>query len=76
MTSPPAGIDRQAILDPFAQKLLNLMPYKVRKAPVQGGPNAGKALDEHEFDAMLTLYYKKRGWDENGVPPVEIEERF
>lgn len=52
------------------------LPYKVRKAPVQGGPNAGKMLDEQQFDAMLSLYYARRGWDENGVPPVELEATF
>lgn len=52
------------------------LPYKVRKAPVLTGPNAGKFLDEQEFLKMLALYYSKRGWDENGVPPVELEAKF
>jgi aldehyde:ferredoxin oxidoreductase len=52
------------------------LPYKVRKAPILTGPNAGKVLDENEFQALLSLYYKKRGWDENGVPPVELEAAF
>jgi aldehyde:ferredoxin oxidoreductase len=52
------------------------LPYKVRKSPVLTGPNAGRVLDEQEFERMLSLYYRKRGWDENGVPPVELEARF
>ena len=52
------------------------LPYKVRKSPVLTGPNAGKKLDERDFEEMLTLYYKERGWDENGVPPVEMEALF
>jgi len=52
------------------------LPYKVRKSPILTGPNAGKVLDEKEFQSMLSLYYKKRGWDENGVPPAEVEQRF
>ncbi len=52
------------------------LPYKVRKSPVLTGPNAGKVLDEQEFDRMLSLYYAARGWDENGVPPAEVEQRF
>jgi aldehyde:ferredoxin oxidoreductase len=52
------------------------LPYKVRKSPVLTGPNAGKVLDEQEFERMLSLYYRKRGWDENGVPPVELEAQF
>ena len=52
------------------------LPYKVREAPILTGPNAGKKLDEHEFEEMLSLYYKERGWDENGVPPAEMELVF
>jgi len=52
------------------------LPYKVREAPILTGPNAGKKLDEQEFEEMLSLYYKERGWDENGVPPAEMELVF
>lgn len=52
------------------------LPYKVRMAPILTGPNAGKIIDQHEFDEMLSLYYQVRGWDENGVPPVEMEATF
>ncbi|NLV43602.1 MAG: aldehyde ferredoxin oxidoreductase family protein [Candidatus Hydrogenedentes bacterium] len=52
------------------------LPYKVREAPILTGPNAGKKLDAQEFDKMLSLYYEVRGWDENGVPPAEMEALF
>jgi len=52
------------------------MPYKVHSCPVQTGPNAGKTIDKDEFNELLALYYAKRGWDENGVPPRELEEAF
>ncbi len=52
------------------------LPYKVRKAPILTGPNAGKTLDQESFEKMLTAYYKTRGWDENGVPPEELEATF
>ena len=52
------------------------LPYKVSSVPILSGPNAGKTLDEHAFEEMLTAYYKERGWDENGVPPVELEATF
>lgn len=52
------------------------LPYKVREAPILTGPNAGKKLNEQEFEEMLSLYYKERGWDENGAPPVEMEALF
>jgi aldehyde:ferredoxin oxidoreductase len=37
---------------------------------------AGKVVDPEEFEQLLTLYYQKRGWDDNGVPPPEIEQSF
>ena len=52
------------------------LPYKVREAPILTGPNAGKKLDAKEFDEMLSLYYSVRGWDENGIPPEEVEASF
>ncbi len=52
------------------------LPWKVREAPILTGPNAGKKIDAHEFEEMLSLYYKTRGWDEDGAPPVEMEALF
>ena len=52
------------------------MPYKVRACPVQTGPSAGKVVDPADFEALLDLYYQKRGWDADGVPPAEREEAF
>ncbi|HOV74702.1 MAG TPA: aldehyde ferredoxin oxidoreductase family protein [Candidatus Hydrogenedentes bacterium] len=59
-----------------ATRKADSLPFKVTKAPVLTGPNAGKTLDEHEFEKMLSLYYEKRGWDKDGVPPVELEATF
>jgi aldehyde:ferredoxin oxidoreductase len=59
-----------------ATRKADSLPYKVRKEPVLTGPNAGKTLDEQEFEKMLSLYYQKRGWDKDGAPPVEIEAAF
>ena len=52
------------------------LPYKVRACPVQTGPHAGKVIDPAEFEALLDLYYKKRGWDADGLPPRELEKTF
>ena len=52
------------------------MPYKVYACPIQTGPTAGKVIDQEEFQKLLSLYYKKRGWDENGRPPAERERCF
>jgi len=50
------------------------LPYKVHACPVQTGPSAGKVVDREEFEQLLSLYYKTRGWDENGVPSQEVAQ--
>ena len=52
------------------------LPYKVYTSPIQTGPTAGKVIDLKDFERLLDLYYKKRGWDESGLPPRELEKRF
>ncbi|MGA1824933.1 MAG: aldehyde ferredoxin oxidoreductase family protein [bacterium] len=52
------------------------MPYKVHSCPIQTGATAGKVINEEHFNSLLDLYYKKRGWDENGIPSPEIEKSF
>jgi aldehyde:ferredoxin oxidoreductase len=52
------------------------LPYKVRTNPPLTGPNAGKVINQDEFQRLLSLYYQKRGWDENGVPPASLAESF
>lgn len=52
------------------------LPYKVHSAPPLTGPNAGKVIDREEFEELLSLYYQKRGWDENGLPPATVARRF
>jgi aldehyde:ferredoxin oxidoreductase len=52
------------------------LPYKVHSMPALSGPNAGKTLDRQAFERVLSLYYRRRGWDENGVPPAALEEKF
>ena len=51
------------------------LPYKVHACPVLTGPNAGKVIDREEFQESLSLYYRKRGWDEDGLPPPGVEEK-
>jgi len=50
------------------------MPYKVHACPVQAGPTAGKVIARDVFERLLDLYYKKRGWDDNGIPSAEVEQ--
>ena len=44
------------------------LPYKMWANPPLTGPNAGKVINREHFQQLLSGYYKKRGWDENGVP--------
>jgi aldehyde:ferredoxin oxidoreductase len=52
------------------------LPYKVFANPPLTGPNAGKVVDKEHFQKLLSLYYQKRGWDEDGIPPVGTERKF
>jgi aldehyde:ferredoxin oxidoreductase len=52
------------------------LPHKVHACPVRSGATAGKVIDKQEFEELLTLYYRTRGWDENGIPPAGTEQRF
>jgi len=52
------------------------LPGKVWAAPPLTGPNAGKVIDREYFQKLLSRYYQKRGWDENGIPPAGIEKEF
>ena len=44
--------------------------------PIRSGPTAGKVIDRQHFERLLDLYYEKRGWDANGLPPVGAEAAF
>ncbi len=52
------------------------IPYKVWANPPLSGPNAGRIIDRDHFNKLLSLYYIKRGWDENGIPQVKVENSF
>jgi aldehyde:ferredoxin oxidoreductase len=51
------------------------LPYKVWANPPLTGPNAGKVIGREDFQKLLSLYYQKRGWDENGIPPANVEKK-
>ncbi|HUU62527.1 MAG TPA: aldehyde ferredoxin oxidoreductase family protein [Dehalococcoidia bacterium] len=52
------------------------LPHKVWANPPLTGPNAGRVIDRDDFQRLLSLYYKKRGWDEEGKPPARLEKKF
>jgi aldehyde:ferredoxin oxidoreductase len=52
------------------------LPYKVWANPVLSGPTAGRVINQEDFNRLLSLYYSKRGWSEDGFPPAEVEKKF
>jgi len=46
------------------------LPPALRE-PLDGGPNAGEAVDDVQFQAMLDAYYRQRGWGQDGRPAHE-----
>jgi len=47
---------------------MEIPPMRWFKEPLTEGPLKGAMLDLVKFDGMLKKYYKKRGWDERGIP--------
>jgi len=43
-------------------------PARWFKHPLPKGPLKGARLDEGKYDALLQIYYDKRGWDRRGIP--------
>jgi aldehyde:ferredoxin oxidoreductase len=39
--------------------------------PTKEGPIAGRTLDADELAEAIQVYFKKMGWDENGIPSAE-----
>ncbi len=42
-------------------------PERVFTLAMTEGPHAGKILKREEYDAILDIYYKKRGWAKDGL---------
>jgi aldehyde:ferredoxin oxidoreductase len=51
-------------------------PPRCFDTPIRTGPQAGKVADRVHYAEMLRLYYKKRGWDEKGMPPESVKRLF
>ena len=49
-------------------KEMDVPPMRWFKEPLTKGPLKGSMLDLVKYDAMLKKYYRKRGWDERGIP--------
>jgi aldehyde:ferredoxin oxidoreductase len=50
----------------------DLPPRRLLEEPISTGPAKGERLERHRYEAMLSEYYRLRGWDgETGVPTGE-----
>lgn len=47
------------------------IPSRLKNDPLKKGSNEGKVLSADDFETMLQIYYRMRGWDSNGVPTAE-----
>jgi len=47
---------------------LDTPPARWFEEPLTKGPLAGSKLDKDKWNNLLSWYYEKRGWDENGIP--------
>jgi len=50
------------------------LPNRIFELPASTGPSRGEAYDRNEFERLLSVYYRKRGWDEEGnILPSTLE---
>lgn len=47
---------------------MDVPPARWFEEPTTQGPLKGAKLDKTKYDAMLQAYYKRRGWDDRGIP--------
>jgi aldehyde:ferredoxin oxidoreductase len=47
---------------------MDFPPFRWFEEPLSEGPLKGMKLDRAKYDTMLQTYYRKRGWDDRGIP--------
>jgi aldehyde:ferredoxin oxidoreductase len=55
---------------------MDVPPARWFEEPITKGPLKGSKLDRAKYDVMLQTYYKRRGWDEHGVPTKTTLKRL
>ena len=55
---------------------MDVPPARWFEEPLTKGPLKGAKLDRTKFDVMLRMYYRKRGWDERGIPTKTTLKRL
>jgi len=51
---------------------MDSLPARWFNQPIAKGPFKGATLDREKYEAMLGLYYQKRGWDSRGIPTEKM----
>ncbi|MGQ9537976.1 MAG: aldehyde ferredoxin oxidoreductase family protein [Candidatus Bathycorpusculaceae bacterium] len=54
---------------------LDYPPARWFEQPLTKGALKGAKLDKAKYEVMLNMYYKKRGWDERGIPTKTTLEK-
>jgi len=49
----------------------DVLPHRVMYEKLEEGKSAGEIISQEELDVMLNEYYLARGWNEEGIPPLE-----
>ncbi len=47
---------------------MDAVPNRWFTDPLTKGPLKGARLDKSKYEAMLKMYYNRRGWDDRGIP--------
>jgi aldehyde:ferredoxin oxidoreductase len=55
---------------------IEVPPARWFDEPLNQGPLKGAKLDRRKYDMMLQSYYRKRGWDSQGVPTKATLEKL
>jgi aldehyde:ferredoxin oxidoreductase len=55
---------------------LDVPPMRWFKEPLTEGALKGSVLDIDKYNGMLSAYYKRRDWDERGIPTQSTMERL
>ena len=55
---------------------MDVPPARWFEEPLTKGTFEGAKLDRAKYDAMLHMYYKKRGWDGQGIPTEATLKRL
>jgi aldehyde:ferredoxin oxidoreductase len=55
---------------------MDIPPMRWFKEPLTEGTMKGSMLDYAKYNNMLSIYYRKKGWDERGIPKKNTLEQL